>query len=59
MNGDNRRGFTLVEFVLALGLMIIVAGLIVPAVSKVREAAGPHALPEQSETSGPGDPQRS
>jgi prepilin-type N-terminal cleavage/methylation domain-containing protein len=39
MNGYNRRGFTLVEFVLALGLIVIVAGLIVPAVSKVREAA--------------------
>jgi type II secretory pathway pseudopilin PulG len=33
------RGFTLVEFVLALGLIVVVAGLIVPAVSKVREAA--------------------
>jgi prepilin-type N-terminal cleavage/methylation domain-containing protein len=39
MNGYNRRGFTLVECLLALGLIIIGAGLIVPAVSKVREAA--------------------
>jgi type II secretory pathway pseudopilin PulG len=39
MNGYIRRGFTLVELVMALGLMITMAGLIVPAVCKVREAA--------------------
>ena len=39
MTGSNRRGFTLVEFVLVVGLIVKVAGLFVPAVGKVREAA--------------------
>ena len=39
MSSSIRRGFTLVEFVLVLGLFVILAGLIVPAISKVREAA--------------------
>ncbi len=39
MTGSNRRGFTLVEFVLVFGMIFIVAGLFIPAVGKVREAA--------------------
>ncbi|MFL5242207.1 MAG: DUF1559 domain-containing protein [Gemmataceae bacterium] len=39
MNGSKRPGFLLVDLAVILSLIVILIGLLIPAVSKVREAA--------------------